>query len=272
MPVRRLNIDALKLLRADVPLGYKPRASEVIRLYEDRKIKQIGTATSILKQLAGKRTAPQTAIARINKYKQVEPATGEIARQRRRQAEFKTFFVSGKVMTTTNYFDKKSKQKHQTIYKDTFPRGVTVRAKTAAEARDEFQQMMEVEFQNDGYEKERQVVKVSIDSVKEEGDFQAQSEHHQPMREAQPVDYDFIPSDDSYCKHTGMCVEDTLLGIYSPLKKSFTKKRMRQLAQTYYNSFPKNWDKAREMDPFYDGVDETQAEDYRMGTDKRLHS
>ena len=119
----------LKQLRANVASDYKSKATETIRLYEDRKIKRIGTAEAILRGLAGKRKAPQTALDRISKYKQGPPATGEIARQRQNPVGVTEYFVKEAVQTITRYIVKKTQKMHPGIYKDDVPMGETIKAK-----------------------------------------------------------------------------------------------------------------------------------------------
>ena len=64
---------------------------------------------------------------------------------------------------------------------------------------------------------------VFIDDVKEGGDYKAKSPLDAPMKAAQYVEYDFIPSDDKYLQNQGFCVLDQFLGIYGPLIKKLDR-------------------------------------------------
>ena len=92
MTIKKRHLELLKQLRANVASDCKSKATEAMRLYEDRKIKRIRTAEAILRGLAGNRKAPQTALDRISKYKQGLPATGELARQRQNKTGLKNIF------------------------------------------------------------------------------------------------------------------------------------------------------------------------------------
>ena len=109
MAVKKHNLEKLQQLRANVTSTYKQTATHVITLYKSRHIKNIGTAQRILKGLTGKQNRQQTALNRINKYKQGAPATGELARHRAHKTGvgLRTFFVKGRVTTTAQYVVKK---------------------------------------------------------------------------------------------------------------------------------------------------------------------
>ena len=55
------------------------------------------------------------------------------------------------------------------------------------------------------------------------------------LKLASPVNYTFTTEERKYLKNEGTCVEDNLLGIYSPLIKSFTLESIRKIASTFYD-------------------------------------
>ena len=121
MTKNNIQVEKLKLLRANVPANLKSKATEVIRLYEDRKIKTVKSAKMMIKGLAGKRTAPQTAIDRVEAVKtgvsRVIPPRAIPARKRQTKTGLKTYFIKGRVQTNTQYVVKKTGEKHPKIYK-----------------------------------------------------------------------------------------------------------------------------------------------------------
>ena len=138
MPIHNIQVEKLKLLRAAVPSIHKAKATEVIRLYEDRKIKTVKTAKMMIKGLAGKRTAPQTALDRVEEVKtgvrRVIPPRAIPARKRQNTSGLKTYFVKGMVQTTTRYIVKMTQKMHPSIYKDEVPMAERIQAQSQAEA------------------------------------------------------------------------------------------------------------------------------------------
>ena len=55
------------------------------------------------------------------------------------------------------------------------------------------------------------------------------------------MNYTFTTEERKFFKNEGTCVEDNLLGIYSPLIKSFTLESIRKIASTFYDINYINW-------------------------------
>ena len=51
------------------------------------------------------------------------------------------------------------------------------------------------------------------------------------LKLASPMNYTFT----TFLKNEGTCVEDNLLGIYSPIIKSFTLESIKKIASTFYD-------------------------------------
>ena len=55
------------------------------------------------------------------------------------------------------------------------------------------------------------------------------------LKLASPMNYTFTTEERKFLKNEGTCVEDNLLGIYSPLIKSFTLESIRKIASNFYD-------------------------------------
>jgi DNA replication protein DnaC len=62
------------------------------------------------------------------------------------------------------------------------------------------------------------------------------------LRAASPIEYNFTTHEKEFLKNDGFCVEDNLLGIYSPLIKSFTLKNIIDIASKFYEDLNITWD------------------------------
>jgi hypothetical protein len=58
---------------------------------------------------------------------------------------------------------------------------------------------------------------------------------------ASPMNYTFTTEERKFLNNEGTCVEDNLLGISSPLIKSFTLESVRKIASTFYDINFINW-------------------------------
>jgi len=207
---------------------YRAYADEVISLFKDRKIEKTKEAEKLLIQLSSRGKAPAAAIQKIkDKYSKAEPATGKLSRPAER-----SYFIKGRITmreTYTNELKKTGEIKTQfydlppTVYT------ATIKTKNQQEAERLFNvlaiQQAETNQQGNESNKHRvvKVIGVDVDSVVPESSFKAETETSQLMKAAKPLEYSFVPADDSLNTNTGFCVLDQFLGLYSQQIKHLTK-------------------------------------------------
>ena len=79
-----------------------------------------------------------------------------------------------------------------------------------------------------------------IDVVDETG-ITASTPSTMVLKLASPMNYTFTTEERKFLKNEGTCVEDNLLGIYSPIIKSFTLESIRKIASNFYDINFINW-------------------------------
>ena len=83
-----------------------------------------------------------------------------------------------------------------------------------------------------------------LDEV-EEGKLSSQQPSTMFLKAASPIEYNFTTHEKKFINNNGFCVEDNLLGIYSPLIKKFTFKAIVEISSEFYKLKNIEWD--REM-------------------------
>jgi hypothetical protein len=139
--------------------------------------------------------------------------------------KMRSWFIRGEVRTTSVYqkVTKKGTTKYEKKYHDILPYAKRIEARTKEEALNQYRAMAADDLNMEGYAKTTEVDDIFIDDIKDEGAFKARGEANSLMRDALPVDYEFIPDEKSLLKHTGECVVDQFVGVYGPLIKKLTK-------------------------------------------------
>ena len=99
-----------------VETKYRPNLDDLISLYRDRKIPTYATVFKIAKGLAGNTGAPKAAVKMMKKYYQA-PTAKERNIKVAKENQLKTYFVKGKVNTTTTYSSMTNKEAKKVVIK-----------------------------------------------------------------------------------------------------------------------------------------------------------
>ena len=102
MPVKQYQLKELRDFKTFTETKYRPRLDDLITLYKERKIANYATAFKIAKGLAWNTGAPKAAVKMMEKY---YDATTSKDRNKKvaEENKMKTYFIKGKVKTTTQY-------------------------------------------------------------------------------------------------------------------------------------------------------------------------
>ena len=227
------------------------KISNIIELYNLRKISQVQTAENVIQKLINKDPKIQQkgfkqADKIIESHKEKEPLNKRL--QAKADASGKgplakgkkqTWLIRGEVKIESQYYKTKksgNKELDDRVYHDTLQISHQIEARSKDEAVAKFDTRVKAEVQHEEGDDDSNVTKSSkvngpsnIKSAVVMQPGAAQSEAHTPMREASYVKYGFIPSEDKYLKNEGFCVIDNFVGMYSPHIKRLTVDYFNQL-------------------------------------------
>ena len=244
MPPRKekSSVIALKGYRFAAKPEQKPLIDDVIRLYRDQKM-IYSVAERTAQRLVGTKPQIEKAKKDIIKYTHQTSQKERIAKDKElRDKPIRNWYVKGTVKVKTRYKNKHSDK----VYEDELPEALTIRARSAEEAVYIFKDLNAKELGTDNYDKEHQVENITVESVKNDDNFiadsnrkqmnrtqvlKAKSVHHTLMREARYPKYDYIPHSEKLLKNEGFCVDDQFLGVYGCEAPGGIKK----LTKDYFN-------------------------------------
>ena len=217
MPVKQYQISELRDYKTFIDTKHRQRLDDLITLYRERKIPTHALATKIAKNLAGINGTPKTAIKLMEKYYDVSTAKDRNT-QVAKQNQLKTYFVKGKVNTTTTYSSTTNQEAKKVVinHKDSYKDAKQIKARSEAEARKMFDAMATQDFELKGYSKDVVVNDVDFFSVVDAATYKAGKEGDVLMKAVKLPKYHFIPSDDKLLLSEGFCVVDQFVGIYGP--------------------------------------------------------
>ena len=155
MPVKQYQLKELRDFKVFVETKYKPKLDELISLYIRRKIPTHAAAFKIAKGVAGNTGAPKAAIKSMEKCFQA-PKTMERTLKVAKENQLKTYFIRGKVNTTTRYSKTTNKETKTFVKesKDSYKDAKQIRARSEADARNMFDAEATQDFELDGYSKD----------------------------------------------------------------------------------------------------------------------
>ena len=223
------TVQQLKAFKPAINPKYSAYADQVINLFKDRKIEKTKEAEKLLIQLGSRGKAPATAIKKIQeKYSIVETAKGKLTR-----ATTQNFFITGAIQSSeiyTRQFKRTGEIKEKGKYKlsdNLFTS--TIRAKNRSEAEKIFVEQAKDNYSSSYPDRDSntnrrvQLEGVAVSSVVPLSSFTASNDISQLMKASRPLEYSFVPADNSLLKNDGFCVLDQFLGIYSGTIKHLTK-------------------------------------------------
>ena len=240
MPVKQYQIKELRDCKTFIETKNRFHLDDLITLYKDRKIAKYATAFKIAKSLAGNTGAPKAAIKLMEKYYSA-PAAKDRNKKVAEANQLNTFFIKGKVHATVKYSKTTNKGtvEYPKEFKEEYPEGKEVRAKSLEAAKDIFMKQAAADFDFDrGYWKTVHVNSVEITSATPITAYKAINQGDVLMKAAKIPKYHFIPSDDRLLENDGFCVLDQLVGIYGPLIRKLTRPYVVEKCNEFYGVEP----------------------------------
>ena len=219
---RTKRVDQLSSQRTN---AYKHLAdiNEAIELYGDSAIPNYRTAQRIIANLtSGRKSVNERGLKALDAYR-VE----------------KEYFVSGtaKILTSYSKHRKGAVTQYNKRYESTVREREKVMASSAAKAKRKFEILVKSKhlggngIDSDQWKNE-EVDDIFIDDVVEAKSFRPRSEAESLLRSASPVQYGFIPSDDSLLDKEGYCVVDQIDKLYGHLNSRLARQNF--IASCYF--------------------------------------
>ena len=254
-------MDDLSYFKSVIPEKFKKYFDVVSSLYIERKIEKKSEVEKLLHKLASRGKATASAVKLIEtKYKVQEPVIGI-------KEKIKTYFMTGNVEQIMRFKNKYSKPEGYTKNKlnqvhlqdkvQLIRESEVIKATNIDKARQKFKENIENKFGGGGSESiikgasnfspdyyETMVDNIEFLDEVEEGKLSTQDPSTMFLKAASPMDYKFLTCEKKFLNDTGFCVEDNLLGIYSPLIKKFTLKNIVDIASEFYKLKDIDWERS----------------------------
>ena len=266
-------IHSLTYYRSVIPKKNLKYFDVISTLYQERKIEKQSEVEKLLKKLAGRGKAPQSAIKLIeNKYMNQEPVIGI-------KSPLKPFHMTAKIEQRLHYNNKYSKQggykadevkdKHkdrltmiqdsrvimakdinmaQKKFKDIIydKYGTSTESTEKNKSKKEEYDEMDEEDKGSAQETSDGYVQTNVDDIEfidsvDESSLVSTSPTTMYLKSASAINYNFTNEEVKFLKDTNHCVEDNLLGIYKDQIKKFTFDKLISLATTFYKSKDIDW-------------------------------
>jgi len=204
---------------------------QVVDLYVGRQIEKINEAGNAINKLASKNKKTNiVGLQRLATSKEALPATGKLIRYNQKRAEKQNYFIQAHfdLQQTFRRQRKGTTKLYDKIYTTMKSTTEVIRASSKSEAIKIYEQQIK-DAQNkdfgDSYDdhKAYNVDNITIDSITVVSSYTSVNENNSIMKRAYPVKYDFIPADDKYLTHQGLCVIEQIDNIYGKLVKQLNR-------------------------------------------------
>jgi hypothetical protein len=234
--VKKSNVDYLKTLVSQInatqkKTPYLNEMRQVIDLYVGRQIEKFIEAKNTIIKLSSKSKKTNiVGLERVAKSKEALPATGKLTRITSKRAERQNYFVQGTYDLEETF--RKRKKGSTEYYNKTYTDHKSHTEVFSASSKSEAIKMLEQHIidehtvnVSDGYDSNKccNVRNMQINSVTVVSSYTSVNENDSVMKRAYPVKYDFIPADDKYLTHQGLCVIERIDNIYGKLNKKLNR-------------------------------------------------
>ena len=249
-------MDDLSYYKTVISPKYKDYFDVISSLYISRKIEKRSEVERLLHKLASRGKGPESAVNLIeSKYEKQAPIKGI-------KQKIRTYHVPGMFeqhLVFNNAYSKPGGYKRQKLEQPHLQDKVSliketeiIKATSLEESKRKFTENIYKKYNSGGSSgsgnSSEEFYRTEIDNIEFTDFFEESSASDAKpstmfLKAASPIEYNFATHEKQFLLNDGFCVEDNLLGIYSPLIKKFTLKSILDIASEFYKNLNISWDR-----------------------------